>query len=286
MTALQWNFFSEFRTEFKTQCDIWNRKYSSVLAPLQCAASAADTPDYPLETGVVYNKALDDITQENDIRLIVIGDNPGKDEQLARNNRYLVGQSGKIAEGFFRRNPQLGTDFRKNVIILNKTPVHTAKTNHLRSLCKNGGKEVEQLILDSQLWMAQKTAELHQSLCSAAANKKETDSNNEQYAAALPELWLVGYAELKGKGIFLPYRDELKRMYETKNTPNNNTTASTNSNSTNQIMSAWNSVFVYQHFSMNRFLIDLTSFRTSHADMSLAESLHQLGAQHRTEIFI
>ena len=268
MTASQWKSFSEFRSEFKTQCEIWNKKYSAALAPLQRAASFSDTPDYPLETAVVYNKALDDITQESDIRLIVIGDNPGKDEQLAKNNRYLVGQSGKIAEGFFRRNPELGTDFRKNVIILNKTPVHTAKTNHLRSVCKNGGTEIEQLVLDSQLWMAQKTAKLHQSLCNGTA---------------LPELWLVGYAELKGKGIFLPYRDELKKMYEVKNTSANRASAQTNS--VNQIKAAWNSVFVYQHFSMNRFLIDLTSFRAEHTKLNLAESLHQLGSQHRTEIF-
>ena len=70
-----------------------------------------------------------------------------------------MGQSGKIAEGFFRKNPELQTDFRKNVIILNKTPVHTAKTKHLNELSKN--ETAKKIILESQIWMAQKTAELH-----------------------------------------------------------------------------------------------------------------------------
>src|SRR5574344_1919404 len=169
MTELQWQAFENFRTEFRAKIAEWS-PYASVLRPLEQSAAADDTPPYPLETAVVYNRALDDITEQSDIRFIVIGDNPGKDEQLARNNRYLVGQSGKIAEGFFRRNPELSTDFRTNVLILNKTPVHTAKTAHLRSLCKNGGQEIQQLILESQLWMAQKTALLHQSLCKGASS--------------------------------------------------------------------------------------------------------------------
>lgn len=275
MNSEQWESFLNFRSEFKHQCTEWNAQYSSILKPLQRAASTSDTPEYPLETAVVYNKALDDITQDSDIHLIVIGDNPGKDEQLAKNNRYLVGQSGKIAEGFFRRNPELSTDFRTNVLILNKTPVHTAKTAHLRSLCKNGGQEIQQLILESQLWMAQKTALLHQSLCKGASS-----------SSAETQLWLVGYAELKGKGIFLPYRDELKKMYELTNHSSVNSNSEQKINNPSfQMINEWNSVFVYQHFSMNRFLIDLTSFRKEHSDLSLAESLHQLGSQHRTEIF-
>ena len=60
---------------------------------------------------------MDRLTPDDEIKLIVIGDNPGKDEQLTKNQRYLVGQAGKIADGFFKRNPELGIDFRKNVVI-------------------------------------------------------------------------------------------------------------------------------------------------------------------------
>ncbi len=268
MTETQWNSFACFRSEFKTQCAVWNERFQTALQPLQAAAAAADTPSYPLETAVVYNTALDEVTAQDDIRLIVIGDNPGKDEQRAQNRRYLVGQSGKIADGFFRREPELRIDFRKNVVILNKTPVHTAKTAHLKYVRKHGSPEITQLLLESQLWMARSTARLHQTLCSAAA-PGETCA-----------LWLVGYAELKGNGIFLPYRDQLRGAYRTDT----------------ETSDAWRHVFVFQHFSMNRFLIDLKDYRsrtaaafpceaTAENRHTLAHDLAALGTLHRTEIF-
>jgi len=223
--------------------------------------------------------------------MIVIGDNPGKDEQLSINNRYLVGQSGKIADGFFRRNPELQTDFRKNVVILNKTPVHTAKTHHLRSLQK-ADPEIAKLIEISQLWMAEHTAKLHRALWENGANRKQ-DARSRADTVGIkigecfnpPQLWLVGYAELKEKGIFAPYRDALKAAYAGSD--------------------AWKSVFVYQHFSMNRFLIDLKAYQKNRAadgggkkthgnkkgaalsgtNASLARDLEKLGEYHRKEIF-
>lgn len=251
MTKSQFECFSAFRTDFKSYCEKLNSDYSEILAPLQAEAAKKDTPDYPLETPVVYNTALDDITEKSQINLIVIGDNPGKDEQLAKNNKYLVGQSGKIAAGFFQRNPELKTDFRQNAIILNKTPVHTAKTSHLKFLLKNGTKEIQNLIAESQIYMAQKTAELHQNLLK---------SGNGDF----PELWLIGYAELKNKGLFTNYRDTLKAAYSNE---------------------CWDKVFVFQHFSMNRFLIDLKTFRENNSTKSLTESINELGLLHKKEIF-
>lgn len=253
MTPAQWKAFTDFRDRFKAKCREWDERFSDSLKPLQKAAAQKDTPDYPLETALVYNRAFDDITSADTIRYFVIGDNPGKDEQLAKNNRYLVGQSGKIAAGFFARNPEFQTDFRKNVLILNKTPVHTAKTAHLKAVAKAGGVQIQKLIQDSQAWMAEETARLHAALCATA------DSENPA-----PELWLVGYAELKGKGLFLHYRDVLRASY------------------TDQI---WQRVYVFQHFSMNRFLIDLKSFRKTRPELSLQEAVHALGRQHRIEIF-
>ena len=135
MTKNQWKAFCEYREKMKNCCENW-LKFSNQLEYLQKKAAEIDTPPYPLETAVVYNRAYDEICEEDEINLIVIGDNPGKDEQLKKNNKYLVGQSGKIAAGFFAKNPELKTDFRKNVIIMNKTPVHTAKTKHLKFLIK------------------------------------------------------------------------------------------------------------------------------------------------------
>ena len=246
MTAQQWKYFCDFKDEFKSKVEEWKKAAPELTELQKEAARLAKTPEYPFETTVVYNRSLDDITPEDEIKLIVIGDNPGKDEQLAKNNRYLVGQAGKIAEGYFRKNPELGVDFRKNVIILNKTPVHSAKTIQLNAIAKLGGEKIASLIKTSQLWMAEKTAGLH--------------------AALGTELWLVGYSELKARGIFCPYRDVLKAAC----TPQ-----------------AWQRVYVFQHFSMNRFTIDLGDFIKAgkKENAPLESNIHELGVLHRNEIF-
>lgn len=254
MTKSQFEIFCDFRDEFCSYCMKMNKTFGDLLKPLQIAARIDDTPDYPLETPVVYNTALDEITEASEIRMIVIGDNPGKDEQREKNKKYLVGQSGKIAAGFFEKNTEFNTDFRKNVIILNKTPVHTAKTSHLKHLIKNGGPQIRELVKDSQVFMAKKTAELHEKLCGASGE-----------GGIAPELWLVGYAELKNKGLFLEYRDVLKNTYGED--------------------AAWDKVFVFQHFSMNRFSIDLKEFMKNHPDLGIVNAAHELGRFHKTEIF-
>ncbi len=248
MTEQQYQAFCEYRDQVKSLCAKWLSDFSQELRPLQIAAARKDTPEYPLDTPVVYNRAYDEITKDSEIKLIVIGDNPGKEEQLAEKNRYLVGQSGRIAEGFFRRNEELGIDFRKNAIIMNKTPVHTAKTTHLKYLNANGSDRIRNLLLESQLSMARLAAQLHQRLETA-------------------QLWLVGYSELKGRGVFLNYKDELLRCYK---------------NDDGSIKKSWNSVFVFQHFSMNRFLIDLSQHR---GEEPLQDSLARIGCGHRKEIF-
>lgn len=259
MNAQAWKIFSDFTKEYKTQIEKWMNQAQNLPALQKSAADYFKTPEYPIETAIVYNTALDEIKPEDDIKLIVIGDNPGKDEQLKINNKYLVGQAGKIANGYFKRNPELGIDFRKNVIILNKTPVHSAKTNQLKKIAKDGGKQIADLLEESQIWMAKKTAELHQNLCKA----------NKAAGEKLPEIWLVGYSELKAKGIFEKYRDELKAAYK------------------NESAEFWNDVYTFQHFSMNCFSSDLKKFQNTSeaADFSLEETIHQLGTIHKNEIF-
>lgn len=265
MTDSQWERFCTFKSEFKQKIEEWQNQLEekglcAELYELQKRAADKDgVPPYSIDTPLVYNRSLDDIEKDDKISLIVIGDNPGKNEQLVQNRRYLVGQSGKIAEGFFRKNPDLGIDFRKNVIILNKTPVHTAKTKELSLLIREGNPAFAKLINESQIWCAQSTVKLHQAFfCD--------DKVNTSCA-----LWLVGYAELKGKGLFIPYRDALSAAYA-----DNSGTAGLDNR-------ASQAVFVYQHFSMNRFLIDLKDNTTD--DLSLRENLAVLGRLHRQQIF-
>ena len=256
MTQTQWNTFKNFRDTFKIQCTVWNQ-YAKELVPLQKKAADKDTPPYTIETPIVYNYSLDEITPQSNIKLIIIGDNPGKNEQLTSNQRYLVGQAGKIADGFFRRNPELNIDFHHNVIILNKTPIHTAKTLHLKYLIKNGSPDIVQFLRESQIWMAEKTVQLHKEL-------------TDESPSIFPELWLVGYSEIKDKGIFVDYRNSFLSEYKTENTG---------------MHAAWNNVYVYQHFSMNRFSIDLTAFQALHTELNLMQALQQLGIKHKNETF-
>lgn len=291
MTEMQWQFFTDFKNSFKEQCCQWNGAFAAELEPLQKAAARKDTPEYAVETGVVYNHALDEVTKDTDIKLIVIGDNPGKDEQLLCNQRYLVGQAGKIAAGFFSRNPELAIDFRKNTIILNKTPVHTAKTAHLRYLLKNGCSEITHLIQESQLWMAQKTALLHQVLCSVPGSGGKNGSGKNASSDEIKDgagwagcqLWLVGYAELKGRGLFLDYRNQLAKSYGIELTGEGQVDSAPQG-----FLPQWNQVMVFQHFSMNRFTIDLAEKLHEgkiNSQLPLQEQLAVLGAFHRQEIF-
>ena len=278
MTDSQWKAFCDFKKIFIEKIDEWNKRCPQLQVLQEAAAKAANTPSYSFETPIVYNRDLDRFTRDDDIKLIVIGDNPGKDEQLLKNNKYLVGQAGKIADGFFKRNPELGVDFRKNVIILNKTPVHSAKTNQLKHIIKNGGVQVAALIQESQLWMAEQTAKLHSALCSGASG-----------GGVAPELWLVGYAELKGKGIFIPYRDKLKESYGVC-TAGTDLAGTNGTAGTDLLVSgayAWSKVYVFQHFSMNRFTIDLGELTEEHSwdSLSLIDRIHKAGDLHKSEIF-
>lgn len=257
MTIFQWEYFNNFCNSFKNKVTEWNNQAKSLIVVQNKAKDFFNNVDYELQTPIVYNTALDEITQNDEIKLIVIGDNPGKDEQLAKNQKYLVGQAGKLGNSFFKNHEELGIDFRKNVIILNKTPVHSAKTNHLKKFASFGGKEIEDLIKETQIWMAQETAKLHQNLLKVSENKD------------FPQLWLVGYSELKEKGIFTDYKNELKKQYQTSEESKN----------------AWDNVFVYQHFSMNRFSIDLKEFSTEIKNLDLKTQLKTLGKKHKDEIF-
>lgn len=262
MNDKQWNAFVEYKENLKAMCETWQCVKHELL-DLEEKAYKADgkTPEYSLENAWVYNKAYDEISKTDDIKLIVIGDNPGKEEQLEKNQKYLVGQSGRIAEGFFKKNPEFEIDFRKNVVIMNKTPIHTAKTVHLKFLNKNGSETVKQILFNSQLEMAKMAFKLHKELYdNAGLNEKKC------------ELWLVGYSELKDKGIFVPYREELKNNYRSLD---------------NSFHDAWNNVMVYQHFSMNRFLVDLYDARKNDVDKDCSniELLHKIGVKHRREIF-
>jgi hypothetical protein len=172
--------------------------------------------DYRVETPIVYNSALDDIDAAASARIVLVGDNPGLNEQRADRRAYLVGQSGRLAEGLFKR--ELGMDFRRDALILNKTPVHTPKTKELAGLLP----AFAPLLEESQEYMA--------GLALRVAS------------ALKAQIWVIGYSELGKRGLFRVWAEAFARFARS---------------STPGLAFDLEKVLVFRHFSMNQFSGDL-----------------------------
>jgi hypothetical protein len=243
MNPSAWKQFVKARERFQKEVERLERSLPE-LGAVQQKLVDNRSPSYTVETPAVYNNALDDAGRDGEIKLILVADNPGRREQAAGNRRYLVGPSGKIAEKFFRDNPSLGINFRKNVIILNKTPVHTPRTADLRQLCRLGGAVLEVILTESQRFMARLLLEFHESL--ACGGK-------------IPPVWITGYGEMGKNGVFAAYTEELKAVYGKNGLKK--------------------SVFLYRHFSMNQFTIDLK--RQTLPGEPLTRTLKRIGTAYR-----
>lgn len=263
MTKNQWKSFVSYKDELKKIIyESKNLPFYNELVSLQkelIKKNENSRKKYNLENPLVYNLSYEEIKETDEIKVIVVCDNPGFEEQLSKNQKYLIGQSGRIAESYFKKNSEFEIDFRKNVLITNKISIHTGKTADLKILKKMASSELRNYIENLQIKMAEITALLHQNLV-----KYQDDEKSK------PELWLVGYSELKNKGVFELYREKFKSFYQGEN------------------FKYWDYVFVYQHFSMNRFAIDLKEFekekKFSDSD-NLKSLLKELGHLHRDKIF-
>ena len=129
MTKEQFKKFCSFRDEFKKQIISWNKEYNPVLKEKIESLSG-----YEITNSFIYNEKLDEINENDNIKYIWIQDNPGYNEMLQ--NRYAVGASGKAGQNFMK-SEGLVKDFDREVIVLNKSPVHTKVTAVLSKL-KNG----------------------------------------------------------------------------------------------------------------------------------------------------
>jgi len=246
-----WNRFVKAREHFRGAVSELARSLPNLKSIQQkLADNRADgkNSSYIVETPVVYNTALDDITSSDEIKLILVADNPGRREQAAQNRRYLVGPSGKIANKFFTGNPALGVDFLKNVIILNKTPIHSPRTVELRELCRmeaqSGGGAISAALEESQKIMASVLLEFHEALKTP--------------------VWITGYSEMKRGGLFEVYTESLKKFYADR-------------------QELYKQIYVYRHFSMNQFTIDLK--QQSLPGETLTKSLRRIGTAYRKRIF-
>jgi len=127
----------------------------------------------------VFNNDLDFFKDNyKDIKYILIGDNPGNIE--TEKKRYFVGPSGISARVFFENF--LVNDFKKEVLVLNKTPIHTSQTHFLK--LKNN-----KIINDTQKYMANLSFKLYKNLLNstviitgfmgACSNKKWISQSNK-----------------------------------------------------------------------------------------------------------
>jgi len=224
LTSAQFAQFSKIRTEIKLFIGSMQQSGEWLLALQRELYRARGYHEQELESAIVYNTALDEVTEASDTRYIIVADNPGIQEQKKGNQRYLIGQSGKLAASWFRANLQL--DFRSATIIINKTPIHTPKTAELRLLIKLAGKrqkEILELLDTSQRAMARYALELSKCLdC---------------------PLWVCGIGELKPKGLFRVWAEELS-VRALKDSPEMRT-----------------SILLFRHFSMNQFAIEYAAAR-------------------------
>jgi hypothetical protein len=267
MQSAAYAVLSSVRGEFRALVRRWSAEHP-YLGPLQeRLRQELGYGDYAVETPIVYNEALDALRARDRIRVILVADNPGKKEQLEGNRRYLVGQSGKLAAGWFER--ELGIDFRREVLILNKTPVHTPKTAELRRLLALAGSERERLgalLGESQRAMADLAWRLFLAL---GAGRGEGSA----------ALWISGRGEL-GKGrLFSAYREELSRLARASAPGRSGPAARSAAEAGTPPPRAW----VFNHFSMNQFAIEMK--RKGDPAYSAWENLERIGSDNWRGVF-
>jgi hypothetical protein len=248
VTQAAFRRFSSLRDEFRDRVAEWTAALPG-LAEAQRALARETGDDYAVQTPIVYNRALDEVSQDSRIVWVVVADNPGKREQEAAMNRYLVGRSGLVAERFFAR--ELGVDFRREVVIINKTPVHTPKTLQLKKLAKLY-PEACKILDESQRFMASMVPALQQ--CFDA------------------RVWVMGLSEVKPKGLFGPWQQALAQAYAYSETAGDRAEGERLAEE----------LYGFNHFSMGSFATDL--MRRRKPGESTPNAVLRIGAENRTRI--
>ena len=286
MTKESWGKFKKARERFKQETERLSASLPDLKNIQQGFVNSRSETTYTIETPVVYNSALDDFTADDEIKLILTADNPGRREQASQNRRYLVGPSGKIAHKFFRDNPSLHIDYLKNVIILNKTPIHSPRTVELKELCKmdkeelhtnarrhegNKGEEVHTKAQRHEEHKGNKGEEHHTKARRHEGLIFELEKSQKFMASLLLEfqealacpVWITGYSEMRKGGIFETYTEELKTLYADKK-------------------EMYKQVFIFRHFSMNQFTIDLK--KQTQSGETVLKTLKRMGKAYRERI--
>ena len=241
--------FSALRDGFRARVAEWSATLPGLADAQRRLAEATGDTGYAVETPIVYNRALDEVGPDDDIAWLVVADNPGKREQEAAMNRYLVGRSGQAAERFFAR--ELGVDFRRQVVVVNKTPVHTPKTAQLRKLARII-PEAGPVLEESQRYMAALVPELQ--ACLGA------------------RVWVMGLSELRPKGLFEAWRAALNEAYRLADADALG----------RSLPAPSKGLYGFNHFSMGSFATDLKRRRAS--GEPVVDAVLRIGAENRPRL--
>ena len=180
MTENQFLDFLNAKKTFKT--GIENLKKSN--PNLKKLLMEIQEKNYDIVNPLVYNEKFDEVSCDYNIKYIWITDNPGVKEN--QQNRYGVGSSGNAGKNFMESHGLL-EDFDREVLILNKSPIHTRITAKLAKL-----KGEEPLYSDAQKLMAELCYRL-QSIFKC-------------------QVWILGTSNLDK--IFLPFKLEFQKLYK------------------------------------------------------------------------
>ncbi len=212
--------FENAKKEFRDMIRSMTKKLSESSPKLGDVQEELIGARYTVKNPIVYNKDLCKVNPA-EIKLILVADNPGRNEQANESYLDLDGASGKMAKNLLVDNSVYGIkDFRKNVLVLNKTPIHTPATEDLRKLCRRekemGGHLIKDELEISQEKMASILLQFHKAL-------------------DVP-VWIVGCSKLNG--LFKSFTKKLYELYQGE--PN-----------------LFKDVLVFCHFSYGGFARDL-----------------------------
>jgi hypothetical protein len=165
MTEEQYSEFVALRDEFREKVHYYTLEYPEFSEEILKQYDNSDK----IMRAFVYNEKLDYLEKNDSIKYIWVTDNPGFNESLQ--NKYAVGISGKAGKNFMEENGFV-KDYDREVIVLNKSFVHTKVTADLKKL-----KEYEKLSDDIQIFMSDLACKLQKIFkC---------------------ELWILGLSNLK-----------------------------------------------------------------------------------------
>ena len=124
MTSRQYEEFVKIRERFRMKINEYRENHTEFAEEILRVYAHEDDR----MRAFVYNEKLDYLRKNDSIKYIWVTDNPGFNESIQ--NKYAVGISGKTGKNFMEENGFV-KEFDREVIVLNKSFVHTKVTREL-----------------------------------------------------------------------------------------------------------------------------------------------------------